>query len=251
MFGVWGQTEDSFWGELYSQRAISRLETKERGGSRRPSASKVLLGLELPPPRSGRPFASTVPKKVPALGGSTRPLTRPGVTELLFIKGLRRDQCLLRHTSLLAYIFSTRRHVSSRPGVVETSSHVLPGCLEEKGDPSPHMVFLQANALARPLDRALTASGLWCFMAEAGGPGCGAWGGTGHRPALRCDLTRCGPEVSHDAPSPPPSVGSVPSSGKLGGQQCCWSGPAPASFSRVSRRPPWMGRLTAAVWNIY
>lgn len=122
----------------------------------------------------------------------------------MLIKGLRWDRCLIRHTSLLASIFSTRRHVSSRPCVVETSSHVLPGRLEEKGDPSPHMVFLQADALARPLDRALTASGLWCFMAEAGGPGCGARGGTGHRPALRCDLTRCGPEVSHDAPSPYP-----------------------------------------------
>lgn len=52
-------------------------------------------------------------------------------------------------------------------------------------------------------------------------------------------------------PLPPAPLGSVPSSGKLGGQQRCWSGPAPTSFSRVSRRPPWMGRLTAAVWNIY
>ena len=71
------QTEGSFWAELYSERAICRLETKQRGGSLRPSASEVKLGLELPPPCSGRPFASTVPKNVPALGGSPRPLTRP------------------------------------------------------------------------------------------------------------------------------------------------------------------------------
>ena len=163
----------------------------------------------------------------------------------MLIKGLRWDPCSIRHTSLLAYIFNTGRHVSSRPLVMETSSHVLLGCLEEKGDPRPHMVFLQANALVRPLGRALTASGLQCFMAEFGGPGCGAQEGTGLWLALRCDPLRCDPEVSHDAPFPHLPVGSVHSSGKLSGQQHCWGCPAPPSFSRVSRRPTWTGKLTA------
>lgn len=90
---------------------------------------------------------------------------------------------------------------------METSSHVLLGCLEEKGDPRLHTVFLKANALVRPLDRALTVSGLQCFMGEAGGPGCRAQEGTGRWLALRCDLTWCYPEVSHDAPSPPHHCG--------------------------------------------
>ena len=125
----------------------------------------------------------------------------------MLIKGLRWGHRLIRHTSLLACIFNTGRHVSSRPFVMETSSHVLLGCLEEKGDPRPHTVFLKANALVRPLDRALTVSGLQCFMGEAGGPGCRAQEGTGRWLALRCDLTWCYPEVSHDAPSPPHHCG--------------------------------------------
>ena len=155
----------------------------------------------------------------------------------MLIKGLRWGHRLIRHTSLLACLFNTGRHVSSRPFVMETSSHVLLRCLEDKRDPRPHKVFLQANALVRPLDRVLTASGLQCFMGEAGGPGCGPWEGTGLWLALRCDLTWCYPKVSHDAPSPT----------HCGLRPLFWKAEWPAtlpgltstpSFSRVSRTLP-------------